>query len=175
MCEAALLLVAARKRSPHAKCLCHNVTMNAPEILARKFYRTRSRYWRDNRMLFPSPAEVEFIKIMGGKTLTLGWLKSPKTGFPLTFILTMGASLKAENVKREVRVGKYWLDFGSVTPYYNKGIEVDGAPYHTDIVIQQERDDYFRERGWQVLHIPARHIYNNPDKVQDQVLKFLGA
>jgi very-short-patch-repair endonuclease len=42
-----------------------------------------------------------------------------------------------------------------------------------DVVAQFDRDIYLYERGWKVLHIPAIWLWNNPNKVQQQVLGFL--
>lgn len=124
-------------------------------------------------MLFPSPAEVDFIRIMGGKVITVNWLKHYKTGFPLVVVISLGKLLRRNLVAREVRVGKCWVDFGSVTPYYKKGIEIDGEQYHKDIVKQMERDEYFANYGWRVLHIKAVQVRNEPDTVQRKVLEFL--
>lgn len=134
------------------------------------FYRSRSRFWRNNRILFPSPAEVQFIRLMGGKVIQVDHFKHPKTGFPFTIVTSMGKYLEDEKFKREVRVGKYWIDFGNDICW---GIEVDGEKYHKDIVFQQDRDDYFADFGWRVLHIPAIKIWVAPNEVQRAVLKFL--
>lgn len=126
-------------------------------------------------MLFPSPAEVEFIRIMGGRVITFERLKHPQTHFPAVIVLSMGRVLRRNLVNREVRVGKHWVDFGAVTPYYKRGIEIDGEQYHNDIVAQIERDEYFANYGWSVLHIKAVEVRNQPDKVQRLVLDFLSA
>jgi very-short-patch-repair endonuclease len=120
-----------------------------------------------------SPAEAKFIKIMGGRLLTLRHVASADNGFPLTFVASMGRILKRERVRREVRVGKYFVDFGVDTPYYKKAIEIDGKDYHTDIVFEQQRDDYLADWGWEVLHVPAWRLYKNPRQVRRRVRKFL--
>lgn len=135
-----------------------------------KYYHLRGRYYRDSRMIFPSPAEIRFIRLMGGKVVTVGFFKHLKTGFPLAVVLTMGKTLRQEQVRREVRVGGKYVDFGNDI---NRGIEVDGKAYHTDIIAQVERDEYFNKHGWLVLHIPAIEVFNQPDKVQRKVLNFL--
>ena len=101
--------------------------------LVAKYYRLRSRYYRDSRIVFPSPAELEFIRIMGGRVLTFNFMKHYKTGFPLAFVVSMGKVLRREQVKREVRVGSKWCDFGNDI---RRAIEIDGEAYHNDIVEQ---------------------------------------
>lgn len=123
----------------------------------------RARARRLERLLFASPAEVQFIRIMGGKVFTCGCVKSTKTRFPLTLVLSMGPVLRAENVRREVRVGRYFLDFANEI---RRAIEIDGAAYHTDILVEQQRDEYLGSYGWLVLHISAQHVFTNPIKVR---------
>lgn len=127
------------------------------------------------RLLFPSPAEVKFIEIMGGIVLTLPFIKSIKTGFPLTFVLSMG-KLRRERVHREVRIGRYFADMCVITPFYRRVIEIDGQASHSkrmDIVYDQNRDDYLRSRGFAVMRIPARRLWREPKKVRKDVLRFL--
>jgi len=91
-------------------------------------------------------------------------------GFPLTIVINKGRILRNEKVRREVRVGKHFLDFGNDLFY---GLEVDGAEYHKDVVAQFDRDSYIYMRGWRVLHIPALWVWTRPQKVQQLVLGFL--
>lgn len=143
------------------------MTTNA---IVSKFYRTRSTIWMRGRLLFPSPAEVKFIQVMGGRVLTLRSFKSTKTGFPLTLILSLGSILKAEMMRREVRIGKYYVDFGNDI---NRGIEIDGDPYHMDILKQQKRDRYCAGFGWLLLHIRAVDLWRKPNEVRERVVGFL--
>lgn len=138
-----------------------------------RFYKWRAAYRKRRRLLFPSPAEVELIRIMGGRYITLSWITDPRTDFPLTIVLTLGTILKREMIRREVRVGAMYIDFGVETRWYRKGIEVDGRLFHMDIVKEQERDEYVRQYGWNLLHINAGEIYREPDRVQQKILKFL--
>lgn len=146
----------------------YNVTIMNIKTLVSKYYRLRSRYWRAKRLLFPSVAETRLIELMGGKVWKFDKLKV--NGFPLAIVLSRGTVLKDERVKREVRVGKYYLDFANDLYY---GIEVDGAAYHKDVVAQFDRDSYIYTRGWRVIHIPALWIFLHPQKVQRIVLEFL--
>ena len=130
---------------------------------------------KNRRMVFPSPAEIEFLRIMGGRFIIVSWIVDPKTKFPLTIILDLGKILRRENIEREVRVGAMYIDFATVGLSYNRGIEVDGAAYHEDIVKEQDRDDYLAARGWSVLHIRADEIYRNPGRVQQRVMNFLSS
>lgn len=141
--------------------------------LRQKIHYKKKEFWRNNRMLFPSPAEVQFIRMMGGKAIVIDHLKHPKTKFPLTVITTMGRTLKREFVQREVRVGAMYVDFAFVTQYDKKAIEIDGRDFHDDIIKEQNRDDYLRARGWRVYHIRADSLYRDPSLVQRKVIDFL--
>lgn len=138
--------------------------------LISKYYRTRSYYYRINRILFPSPAELKFVDIMGGKSFAIDFIKHPKTKFPLAFVWSLGKHLNDENFKREVRVGKYYIDFGNDIGI---GLEIDGHHWHRDVVAEFDRDSYLYQRNWRVIHIPAVRLYNEPGKVQSEVLSFL--
>jgi hypothetical protein len=138
-------------------------------LMIKKYYRIRSRVWRMKRIIFPSPAELKFITLMGGKVWQSKYIKWPG-GFPLAIVFSKGKFLREEKVRREVRVGKYFIDFGNDLKY---GLEIDGRSYHMDVVAQFDRDIYLYERNWKVLHIPAIWLWNNPNKVQQQVLGFL--
>lgn len=107
---------------------------------------------------------------MGGKVLTIGWLRHPKTKFKFAIVLSLGKFLKDEKYKREVRCGRYFIDFGNDVL---RGIEVDGAEYHTDIVAAFDRDSYLYQRSWKVMHIMAVRLWSEPAVVQREVLQFL--
>jgi very-short-patch-repair endonuclease len=81
----------------------------------------------------------------------------------------MGKILSGENFKREVRVGRYFLDFGNDVFW---GIEIDGRKFHLDIVAEFDRDSYLYERGWRIKHIDAIKVFNEPDVVMRDVLQF---
>lgn len=138
--------------------------------IIKKLKRLRGRFRRLVRILFPSPAEVRLIELMGGKVLTFDWLIARKTGFPLAIVLKMGRALKHENIRREVQVGPYYVDFGNDI---GRAIEVDGREYHTDVVAAFDRDSYLYQRGWRVMHIPAAALWREPDKSVRKVLEFL--
>ena len=123
-------------------------------------------------MKYPSPAELKFIEIMGGRVYTIGFLKHPKTKFPRAIIF-MGSYLNSEFIEREFRVGAMYIDFAFVTPWYKKGIEIDGKNFHRDIVREQNRDDYLASYGWSIMHIVAEDLYRQPAKVRARVEKFL--
>ena len=112
---------------------------------------------------------------MGGKCVIVDHVKDPKTGFPLTFVTNMGTLFRREFIEREVRVGAMYLDFAVATPYYKKGIEVDGKKWHQDITLEQERDDYIGQYGFNLLHIQTASIYREPARVQQRILKFLAS
>src|SRR5947199_7843920 len=64
------------------------------------YLRWRSERRRKHRLRYPSPAEVRFVRIMGGRSLTVPFIRSVKTGFPLTFVW-LGRVLKRELIERE--------------------------------------------------------------------------
>lgn len=100
------------------------------------------------RLLFPSPAEKKFIEVMGR------W-----------FFVWWG-------VKREKRIGSYYVDF--VIPRRRLGIEIDGAKYHNNRVIEDwQRDQRIGKYGWTIMRIPARDLWREPQKVRARVLKEL--
>lgn len=138
--------------------------------LISKYYRIRSQWFRLNRLLFPSPAELRLVEIMGGKVIRFKGIRHPDTGFPFAIIFSMGNIFKEEKFRREVRAGRYFIDFGNDIFW---GIEVDGAEYHRDVVAAFDRDAYIYDRGWRVKHIPAVRLWLEPDVVQRDVLKFL--
>lgn len=149
-----------------------NRNMKSRLPLKYRYFRLRATWRKRRRLLFPSPAEVELIRILGGSYITVTWFKDLRTGFPLTIITDLGTVLKRELIEREVRVGAMFIDFGVETAYYRRGLEVDGRFYH-NVVQDQIRDEYLAQYGWQILHIPAADIYRTPAFVQRKVVKFL--
>ena len=131
--------------------------------LKSKLYKIRSSYWRYNRILFASPAEVYFIELMGGKCKVINNVRHRKTGFPMVIILSLGKYLKSENYKREVRVGSKYVDFGNDL---QRGIEINGRQWHSDVVAEQKHRDYLEDRGWIILHIDVTDMYRQPSKTQ---------
>lgn len=107
---------------------------------------------------------------MGGRVITFPFIKAHGTGFHLAIVLTVGKLLRHEHVGREIRVGKYYIDFGNDIC---RGIEIDGKDFHMDIVKETERDTYCKRYGWRLLHIQAIDIYQKPDVIYRRVQKFL--
>lgn len=147
--------------------------MKILERLKKRWWYAKKRFWRNSRMLFPSPAEVHFIRIMGGRAVTIDAVRYPTTKFPLTIIYKHGRFMRRNFMQREVRVGGFYVDFAFVDAYSNKAIEIDGSDYHKDHVREGERDDYLKARDWQVLHIAAMDLYRQPGRVQQRVINFL--
>lgn len=144
--------------------------MNSRVSLVSRYYRMRSSFYQRQRLLYPSPAEVRFIRLMGGHVVVVPFIRHYKTGFPIAKVLTLGKIMKRENMMREVRVGSKYIDFGNDV---RRGIEVDGRLYHTDIVVQYDRDQYFKGYDWWVLHLDATQLWRNPKKVRRDVTAFL--
>jgi len=140
-----------------------------------RYVRWRGNRRRKLRLRYPSPAEVRFVRIMGGWSLPVPFIRSIRTGFPLTW-LWMGRVLKSELIEREVRIGPFFADFATPNAAYHKVIEIDGQAFHTsrmDVVRDQEREDYLRERGWQIYRIKAKRLWREPVRVRADVLRFL--
>lgn len=147
--------------------------MSAAAYIASKLYYARKDLWRRGRILFPSPAELQFIRVMGGRVILVDHVRHPDTGFSLAVITSMGKTLRREFVQREMRVGAMYVDFAFVTQYSKKAVEIDGKDWHRDVVREQQRDDYLRSYGWNVLHIQAADIYSKPKFVRDKTITFL--
>ena len=146
--------------------------MDGLERFARWYYRTRAKWNRRRRLIFPSPAELQLIELMGGRVVRFTFLQDPRTHFPAAIVLSMGPCFRAEKVHREVRLGRYYADFCNDL---NRIIEVDGAQYHMDVVAEMDREVYLRDKPYyaQILRIKAQDITRKPAIVQKRVLKFL--
>jgi very-short-patch-repair endonuclease len=160
--------------------VCHTIYYMAREqTLARKvtigdrLIRFVQGYRRLSRLYFPSAAEVKFVQVMRGHVLTIPFIKSKRTGFCLTF-MWLGKILKGELIEREVRIGNrhYCIDFATRNASYKKGIDITSS-FHADVLADQERDNYLRARGWDVLYVKAARIWRDPVGVRRDVLKFL--
>jgi len=136
-----------------------------------KYLRARSNWRRRMRLLFPSPLEVRFARILHGHTLTIPFIRSIKTGFPLTFIWR-GKLLKRELMQREVRAGKCFIDYAVVTPYYKRGIELIGKRWHGDVIAEQERHDYLVAQGWQLMYLTHKQLADSR-RTYVETLRFL--
>lgn len=146
--------------------------------MADRYYRARSAYRRLKRLAFPSPAETRFIELMGGKVWRLGFIRLGN-GWPLTIILSSGKILRAAKMKREVRYGRYYVDFANDIHWV---IEIDGGPWHQDVVAEMDREIYIRDlirrstknrQDLRLLRVPAPRIWNDKTRLQNQVISFL--
>ena len=144
--------------------------MILPRRVVSLYYRGRSQWWRVGRLLFPSPAEMKFIKLMGGTVFSMPIVMSRKTGFPFAIVLWRGHALRKHKMKREVRVGKCFVDFGNDIKW---GIEILGFEWHTDVLAEQQREDYIKSYDWRVLYIPAADLWRKSKSTKRRVLKFL--
>ncbi len=143
-----------------------------------RYYRTRSALWRMQRLLFPSPAELRFIELLGGRVYRVHWLKHPRTGFCFAYVRTLGRWLESEGFKREVRYGLYWVDLANDL---DRIIEIDGRRWHsTDVVADYEREVWIEQYCQRVrrnkaifLRIRAVDLIYDRNGVQRDTLKFL--
>lgn len=124
-----------------------------------------SRRWSN---CFPKPAEVRLLSILGGSSLTLGFIKSRETGYPLTLVLSRGPVLRAEKFK--FAAGGSLINLANDIKW---GLCIEGAEYEHDVVTAQEMRDYLTGRDWHLLYIPERWLWSNPAKVRDMVLQFV--
>lgn len=150
-----------------------------------KYLRLRSRYWRTQRLLFPSPAELQFIKILGGKFIRFP-ITHRRTGFPFAVVFSLGKVLRNEGFKREVRAGRFWIDLANDVGI---GFEIQGKMWHTGNVLKEQfRYNYLSNFcvpkcrlycrkhlniGLRIMYIDAKRLWTEPDKVKAEVLHFL--
>lgn len=144
--------------------------MSALTNIIWKYRKVRGQWRRIRRLLFPSPAELRFIDLMGGTYTTINWIRRPATRFPLAIVWDIGPALKAEMFKREIKAGRYYVDFGNDIFW---GFEIDGQKWHRDVVREFDRDSYLYTRGWRLMHIEAARMWRDPDRVKYDILKFL--
>ena len=147
--------------------------------IAQRYYRLRSQYWRAKRLLFPSPAEVRFMQLMGAHILTPHIYKLRpinKNGFPLCIVISRGKILRQAKLRREVRIGRCYVDFANDLNWI---IEIDGTPYHQDVVADFDREVYMREylrkqkKDLRILRVPAPRLWHARARVQRDVIAFL--
>lgn len=143
-----------------------------------RFYRARSTYYRLKRLAFPSPAEVKFLELMGARVRTFPYIRAGVRGFPLAIVLSRGKLLRQARLKREVRYGKHYVDFANDIHWV---IEIDGSPYHQDVVADFDREvylrDFLRKHGHELRlkRIPAPRLWNDRARVQREIIQFLNA
>lgn len=141
-----------------------------------KMLRWQNVYRRYKRLVFPSPAEMRLIELMGGKVLRVNFIKEPRNKFPMTIVLNRGHLFRREKIKREVGYGSYWVDFANDI---NRIIEVDGSEYHMDVVADFDREVAIKElcrrrkMDARILRIRPFEMYQNPNLIQQKVLGFL--
>lgn len=134
------------------------------------FVRRRSAWRRRRRIVFPSPAELALVRLMGGRAITFPLLRDPRTHFPIALYVGLGRFLKSEGVAREVRVGSKYVDFGNDI---HRAIEVMSDEWHKDIVAEQDRLEYLETYGWQILYVWASDIRDRPALTRERVTLFL--
>jgi very-short-patch-repair endonuclease len=105
----------------------------------------RKKTEKIKRWFFPSPAEKEFMRVMG---------------FWFFFIYT---------VHREYKIKGYYADF--CIPSRKVVIEIDGKNYHGG-TYDKVRDWVFEKAGWNVIRIPAQKLWREPRQVKKEVRLF---
>jgi very-short-patch-repair endonuclease len=141
-----------------------------------RLLRWQNVYRRNKRLVFPSPAEMRLVELMGGRVLRLKFLRDRRTHFPLALVIRQPKLFKRERVRREVGYGSYWVDFANDL---NRIIEVDGSAYHMDVVADFDREVAIKEicrrhkYDARFLRIRGDELYRDPNVVQRKVLEFL--
>lgn len=125
---------------------------------------------RLRRLLFPSPAELDFIRLLGGRVLVFKHVRLGSHGFPLAIVLSLGRELKAEHFRREVRIGAFFADLANDV---GRALDVDGVRYHTDKLREQRRDEYCAKHGYRILHISGYDLYHQSRLVRERTLRFI--
>jgi very-short-patch-repair endonuclease len=154
--------------------LCNHSSMSVQVSVASWLVRARAYYWRLKRLWSPSPAEVRFIQLVGGRVLRVPYIRLGER--ECTLIINRGKILRRAKMRREVRYGKYFVDFANDLNWI---IEVDHRAYHMDVIADAERDQYIQNllewRGQyaRILRIDATRLTRNPKLVLQQVQKFL--
>lgn len=102
-----------------------------------------------------SPAEEQFLLAM-----VRAFNLKPASGKLISPTLTL---------EMQVNVGRYRFDF---LANGRQVIEIDGAAWHSSheqIERDRIRDEYSVDQGYRVLRIPAKVVFNTPDKAISQV------
>lgn len=126
--------------------------------------------------MFPSPAEVKFMRLLGAKVCTLPYTRSGEHGFPMVIVLSRGKILRRAGMKREARYGRYYIDFANDL---NWMIEIDGTHWHMDVVADMDREIAINEMmrrnpyGWRMLRIKAPRLWNDSAGLKREVLSWL--
>ncbi|MBN3254711.1 DUF559 domain-containing protein [Pectobacterium brasiliense] len=108
-----------------------------------------------------SPAEESFLRVMVG-----AFNLKPDCGKLISPELTL---------EIQVSAGNYRFDF---LANGRQVIEIDGAAWHSSpeqIERDRIRDEYSVEQGYRVLRIPAKVVFNTPDKAIKQVKAAIAA
>lgn len=117
--------------------------------------------------LFPSPAELRIIEIMGGKVLRINRIISQRSGLPMAIILSRGGMLRREHFKR---TGDDLVLFSNDLKW---GLAIQGAAYERNIIEAFERDQTLKENGYRIQYLPVRWLVNRPDLVRDRINQFV--
>lgn len=117
--------------------------------------------------LFPHPAEVRLLEVLGGITVTIGRIQ--RGGRPLTFILSEGKLLKSEHFRRVAADNKTVLYMNDVQHV----LAIRADDFKRDVIGEFEADEALREQGYRIRSIPESLIINNPRQAKLSIQKFI--
>ena len=118
--------------------------------------------------LFPPADETRLIEVLGGTTITIGGLR--RNGRQLTIVLSRGGLLRSERFRRAALNSD-----GVLANDIQWAIKIRGHEYERDVVSAYELDERMKADGWRVRNIPARWLYEQPEKVRSIVQSFIYA
>lgn len=118
--------------------------------------------------LFPPADETRLIEVLGGTTFTVGGIR--RNGRQLTVVLSRGQLLRSERFRRAAL-----NQDGVLANDIQWAIKIRGHEYEHDVVAAYELDERMRDDGWRVRNIPARWLYEQPEKVRSIVQSFIYA
>src|SRR3989338_4631933 len=73
---------------------------------------------------------------------------------------------------RQYVIGNYIVDF--ICREKNLIIEVDGGQHTTAMVYDEQRSEYLRSRGYQIVRVWNNEVFGNLEGVMQQVIDLLG-
>jgi hypothetical protein len=125
--------------------------------------RFRDFFYSRYESLFPRPVQVRLIEILGGTTITIGGIRHNNR--PMTLTISRGKLLRSRRFRRAVI-----NDHGVLATDVRWAIIIQGADYERDVVSAYQRDEQLEREGWNLAYISLKDIWNNPNRVRQNLL-----